>query len=128
MTTLFRPAGLNELSLVWTPERRLVTELNRFQWLCRPALSRRVHKPKNLVHGSGVKPRICWVWANCSRPFTGAKSGRGAGVGPAHRVSNSHVPFQKPKGPNFCRNLREFESELSSAMDRPTEGPARRTR
>ena len=52
-----------------------------------------------------------------------------AGFEPAHGVSNSHVPFQlgyrprkhpqKPKGPDFCRSLREFESELGSAMDRP---------
>src|SRR5215469_1618689 len=46
-----------------------------------------------------------------------------AGFEPAHGVSNSHVPFQlgyRPKtrakgkkGPDFCRSLREFESELS---------------
>jgi hypothetical protein len=63
-----------------------------------------------------------------SRVFPRKLAGR-AGFEPAHGVSNSHVPFQlgyrpknvrkKQKAPTFGRSLREFESELGGAMDRP---------
>ena len=60
--------------------------------------------------------------------FTTNLAGR-AGFEPAHGVINSHVPFQlgyrpkntrkNQKAPIFGRSLRELESELSGAMDRP---------
>jgi hypothetical protein len=63
-----------------------------------------------------------------SRVFPRKLAGR-AGFEPAHGVSNSHVPFQlgyrpknirkNQKAPTFGRSLREFESELGGAMDRP---------
>ena len=73
-----------------------------------------------------------------SHSCTSNLAGR-AGFEPAHGVINSHVPFQlgyrprnirkKPKGPDFCRSLREFESELSWCYGQTNpEGRARLTR
>src|SRR5215813_10348828 len=85
-----------------------------------------------LVARDGFEPSTTALWSRVlptelASPVLNL-AGR-AGLEPAHGVSNSHVPFQldyrprkhpqKPKGPDNCRSLREFESELSSAMDRP---------
>jgi hypothetical protein len=61
-----------------------------------------------------------------------------AGFEPAHGVINSHVPFQlgyrpknirkKPKGPDFCRSLRESNLNLECYGQTNPEGRARLTR